>query len=121
MGWGGGVEGGLTFSVGWMGRWMGLVCEWLEIRRVKLISTQVVGEVQIGVMLGKNLSTFYNNFPGTLCLGSSENLDFVVLIISSVLHPFATSYLPLLAPQRSCWRFKLFPQIELKALACADW
>ena len=30
---------------------------WLEIRRVKLISTQVVVEVEVGVELGKNHNT----------------------------------------------------------------
>ena len=39
----------LTFSVGWL-EWVG---GWLEIWRVKLISTQVV--VEFGVELGKNI------------------------------------------------------------------
>ena len=37
-----------TFSVRWVGGW-------LEIWRVKLISTQVVVEVEVGVELGINL------------------------------------------------------------------
>ena len=37
---------GLTFSVGWVGGW-------LECWRVKLISSQVVVEVEVGVELGK--------------------------------------------------------------------
>ena len=41
------VGAGLTFSVGWDGGW-------LEIWRVKLISTQVVVEVEVRVELGKN-------------------------------------------------------------------
>ena len=43
-----GVGAGLTFSVGWVGGW-------LEIWRVKLISTQVVVEVEVGVELGKKV------------------------------------------------------------------
>ena len=39
-----GVGVGLTFLVGWGG--------WLEIWREKLISTQVVVEVEVGVELG---------------------------------------------------------------------
>ena len=37
-----------TFLVRWVGGW-------LEIWRVKLISTQVVVEVEVGVELGNNL------------------------------------------------------------------
>ena len=50
-GWGWGVGVGVTFLVGWgvVDGWGG----WLEIWRVKLISTQVVFDVE--VELGKNV------------------------------------------------------------------
>ena len=48
-----GVGAGLTFLVGWGG--------WLEIWREKLISTQVVVEVEVGVELGnKYILNFIN-------------------------------------------------------------
>ena len=37
----------LTLSVGWVVGWVG----WLEIRRLRLISTQVVVEVEVSVEL----------------------------------------------------------------------
>ena len=42
------MKSNLTFLVGWVG-WLG---GWLEIWGVKLISTQVVVEVEVGVELG---------------------------------------------------------------------
>ena len=48
---------GLIFSVGRVG-WLG---GWLEILRVKLISTQVVVEVEVGVELG-NIHLSDNKF-----------------------------------------------------------
>ena len=41
---------GLTFSVRWV-EWVG---GWLEIWRVKLISTEVLVEVEVGVELGNS-------------------------------------------------------------------
>ena len=46
------MKSNLTFSVGWLGGWVGC----LEIWRVKLILTQVVVEVEVGVDLGKKKS-----------------------------------------------------------------
>ena len=42
----------LTFSVGWVGGW-------LEIWRVKLISTQVLGLVEVGVELGNSIGRLH--------------------------------------------------------------
>ena len=52
------------FSVGWggwVGGWGGCVCWWLQIWRLKLISTQVVVEVEVGVELG-NIHLSDNKF-----------------------------------------------------------
>ena len=46
---------GLTFSVRWV-EWVG---GWLEIWRVKLISTQVLVEVEVGVELGNRATKMY--------------------------------------------------------------
>ena len=50
VGVGGSRMVGLTFSVRWV-EWVG---GWVEIWRVKLISTQVLVEVEVGVELGNN-------------------------------------------------------------------
>ena len=42
------MKSNLTLSVGWLGGW-------LEIWRLRLISTQVVVEVEVGVELGNTL------------------------------------------------------------------
>ena len=65
----GGARVGLTFLMG----------GWLEIWRVKLISTQVVVEVEVGVELGKNdvrvlKGILYNMGPLTLVDGFSREL-----------------------------------------------
>ena len=50
------MKSNLTLSVVWLGGSVGwLVGWWLEIWRLRLISTQVVVEVEVGVELGKML------------------------------------------------------------------
>ena len=74
------VRLGLGLRLGGLGLgllfWLG---GWLEIWRVKLVSTQVVVEVEVGVELGKNdvrvlKGILYNMGPLTLVDGFSREL-----------------------------------------------
>ena len=48
-----------SYFFGWVGGWGGV--GWLEKSDIKLISTQVVVEVEVEVELGKNLCQFPTN------------------------------------------------------------